>query len=78
MSKRDVSPEIKEPRKQSKMPKKPLWFSTEKEKRLLYVTHQKKSIHTPAILLRHLDVSRKKKIKPEIIDCAPPEKHPNP
>jgi len=37
---------------------------------------RKKSIHTP-ILLRHLDVSRKKNqtqnTEPEIIDCAPTE-----
>ena len=68
MSKRDVSPE-KQPRKQSKKPKKktPSFFlqknktkSRSNQKRLLYVTHQKKPIHTP-ILLRHLDVSRKKK-----------------
>jgi len=79
-----VSPKIKEPRKQSKKPKKNnSWFFLQKktksrsnQKRLLYVTHQKKPIHTP-ILLCHVDVSRKKNqtqnTEPEIIDCAPPE-----
>lgn len=66
MSKRDVSPE-KQPRKQSKKPKKnSIVFSTEKQNKikikpktaaLCYAS--KKPIHTP-ILLRHLDVSRKK------------------
>jgi len=64
MSKRDVSPKKKNQENNQKSQIK-LWFSTKKEnqdhneKRLLYVTHQKKSIHSP-ILLRHLDVSRKK------------------
>jgi hypothetical protein len=67
MSKRDVSPE-KQPRKQSKKPKKnSIVFSTEKQNKikikpktaaLCYAS--KNPIHTP-ILLRHLDVSRKKK-----------------
>jgi len=82
MSKRDVSPpKIKEPRKQSKMPKKNVVFSTEKQNKikpkmaaLCYAS--KKPIHTP-ILLRHLNVSRKKNqtqnTEPEIIDCAPTE-----
>ena len=83
MSKRDVSPE-KQPRKQSKKAKKnSIVFSTEKQNKikikpktaaLCYAS--KKPIHTP-ILLRHLDVSRKKNqthsTEPEIIDCAPPE-----
>jgi len=90
MSKRDVSPpKIKEPRKQSKMPKKTSFFLQKKNKikpktaALCYAS--KKPIHTP-ILLRHLDVSRKKNqtqnTEPEIIDCAPSEngskKNPNP
>ena len=63
MSKRDVSPKIKEPRKQSKKPKKTSFFLQKKTKSrsmaaLCYAS--KNPIHTP-ILLRHLDVSRKKK-----------------
>lgn len=81
MSKRDVSPpKIKEPRKQSKMPKKRRFFYRKinkiKPKTAALCYASKKPIHTP-ILLRHLDVSRKKNqtqnTEPEIIDCAPPE-----
>ena len=66
MSKRDVSPKIKEPRKQSKKPKKKHRFFYRKQKQnqdqwLLYVTHQKNQYTHLGILLRHLDVSRKKK-----------------
>ena len=84
MSKRDCAVSSKkEPRKQSKKPKKIIVFSTENKNKfkiklkmaaLCYAS--KKPIHTP-ILLRHLDVSRKKNqtqnTEPEIIDCAPPE-----
>jgi len=79
MSKRDVSPEIKEPRKQSKKPKKKHRFFYRKKnfkikfKMAALCYASRKPIHTP-ILLRHLDVSRKKfKPEPEVLDCAPPE-----
>ena len=81
MSKRDVSPKIKEPRKQSKKPKKTSFFLQKKKQNqdqwLLYVTHQK----TQYTHLYYYVISmfHEKKIKLKIrnrksFDCAPPEK----
>jgi len=86
MSKRDVSPEKKNQENNQKSQIK-LWFSTKKEnqdhneKRLLYVYASEK-IHTLAYIITSSRCFTKKKsnsnTEPEIIDCAPPEKHPNP
>ena len=84
MSKRDVSPEIKEPRKQSKKPKKIIVFSTENKNKfkiklkmaaLCYAS--KKPIHKTYIITSsrcfHEKKNQTQNTEPEIIDCAPPE-----
>ena len=80
MSKRDVSPKIKEPRKQSKKPKKHRFFYRRKQNQdqwLLYVTHQKNQY--THLYYYVISMFHEKKIKLKIrnrksFDCAPPEK----
>ena len=81
MSKRDVSPKIKEPRKQSKKPKKPIVFSTEKNKIKIngcsMLRIKKTNTHTYIITSSRCFTKKKIKLKirnRKSFDCAPPEK----
>ena len=84
MSKRDVSPEIKEPRKQSKKSQKKTSFFLQKNKNKIKIILKtaalcyasKKPIHNTYIITSSRCFHKKNQTQntePEIIDCAPPE-----